>query len=51
MVEARNAALVADVCQQARRDLPEYFAGKTDEEILAELRETIRKAQEAGWEV
>jgi len=46
-----DAALVASVCQQARRDLPEFFAEKTDEEILAELRKTIRKAREAGLEV
>jgi len=51
MDEVNNAALVADTCQQARRDLPDIFAGKTDREILDELAETIRKAREAGLEV
>ncbi len=46
-----NTDLIADVCQQARRDLPDIFAGKSDSEIIAELMETIRKARQAGGEV
>ncbi len=42
---------LTDTLQEARSLFPECFTGKTDQEIINELAETVRRARQAGMEV
>jgi len=42
--KVKYASLAAEAAQEARETFPEFFTGKTDQEIINEIAATVRRA-------
>lgn len=47
LLEQHPVTLVSAVAQDARETFPEYFAGKSDQEVINEIAEAVKKEVDA----
>lgn len=47
LLEQQPVALASAVAQDARETFPEYFAGKSDQEVINEIAEAVKKEVDA----
>lgn len=47
LLEQKPVTLASAVAQDARETFPEYFAGKSDQEVINEIAETVKKGVNA----